>query len=102
MATLDLSGQYRRDLGWKLTRSGKRAQQRFYLGRDKNAAQVSETRLQAFWTALEEYFAEERKGESPLWEVWSLEIAEAITEGKMVMASPPPPCGEGRPLRRRP
>ncbi len=57
MATLDLTGQYRRDLGWKLTRSGKRSQQRFYLGRDKNTAQVSETRLEAFWSALEEYFA---------------------------------------------
>src|SRR6185437_13547077 len=90
MATLDLSGQYRRDLGWKLTRSGKRAQQRFYLGRDKNTAQVSETRLQAFWTALEGYFANERKGESPLWEEWSLEIAQAITDGKMVIAPPPP------------
>jgi hypothetical protein len=90
MATLDLSGQYRRDLGWKLTRSGKRAQQRFYLGRDKNAAQVSETRLQAFWSALEGYFAAERKGETPLWEEWSLEIAEAITDGKMVIDPPHP------------
>jgi hypothetical protein len=91
MATLDLTGQYRRDLGWKLTRSGKRAQQRFYLGRNKNTAQVSETRLEAFWSALEGYFAAERKGESPLWEEWSLEIAEAITEGKMVIARPNPP-----------
>jgi hypothetical protein len=91
MATLDLSGQYRRDLGWKLTRSGKRAQQRFYLGRDKNTAQVSETRLEAFWTALEGYFAAERKGESPLWEEWSLEIGAAITDGKMVINPPPPP-----------
>src|SRR5437867_3532755 len=47
MAVPDPSGQYRRDLGWKLTRSGKRAQHRFYLGRDKNNAQVSETRLEA-------------------------------------------------------
>ena len=91
MATLDLSGQYRRDLGWKLTRSGKRAQQRFYLGRDKNTAQVSETRLEAFWTALEGYFAAERKGESPLWEEWSLEIGAAITDGKMVITPPQPP-----------
>jgi hypothetical protein len=92
MATLDLSGQYRRDLGWKLTRSGKRAQQRFYLGRDKNSAQVSETRLEVFWTALEEYFAAERKGEIPLWEEWSLEIAAAIADGKMVISPPSPPA----------
>src|SRR5258707_5326576 len=92
MATLDRRGQYRRDLGWKLTRSGKRAQQRFYLGRDKNTAQVSETRLQAFWSALEGYFAAERKGEPPLWEDWSLEIAEAITDGKMAIAPPHPPA----------
>jgi hypothetical protein len=92
MATLDRTGQYRRDLGWKLSRSGKRAQQRFYLGRNKNTAHVSETRLEAFWSALEGYFAAERKGESPLWEEWSLEIAEAITDGKMVIAPPHPPA----------
>jgi integrase len=92
MATLDVSGQYRRDLGWKLTRSGKRAQQRFYLGRDKNHARVGETRLEAFWNALEGYFAAERKGESPLWEEWSLEIGAAIADGKMVIAPPPPPA----------
>jgi hypothetical protein len=91
MATLDRTGQYRRDLGWKLTRGGKRAQQRFYLGRDKKAAQVSETRLEAFWIALEGYFAVERKGASPVWEEWSLEIGAAIVDGKMAIASPPPP-----------
>jgi hypothetical protein len=73
MATLDCTGQYRRDLGWKLTSGGKRAQQRFYLGRDKNTAQVSETRLQAFWSALEGYFdahsarANRRSGKSGAW-----------------------------------
>jgi hypothetical protein len=92
MATLDVSGQYRRDLGWKLTRSGKRAQQRFYLGRDKNHARVGETRLEAFWNALGGYFAAERKGESPLWEEWSLEIGAAIADGIMVIAPPPPPA----------
>jgi hypothetical protein len=91
MATLDRSGQYRRDLGWKLTRSGKRAQHRFYLGRDKNKAQVCETRLEAFWSDLEGYYAAERKGESPVWEDWSLEIAEAITDGKMQISPPSPP-----------
>src|SRR5947209_3346854 len=92
MATLDRTGQYRRDLGWKLTRSGKRAQHRFYLGRNENTAQVSETRLEAFWSALEGYFAAERKGEPPLWEDWSLEIAAAVIEGQMVVAPPRPPA----------
>ena len=91
MATLDRTGQYRRDLGWKRTRGGKRAQQRFYLGRDKIAAQVSETRLEAFWIALEGSFAVERKGASPVWEEWSLEIGAAIVDGKMAIAPPPPP-----------
>lgn len=92
MATLDSSGQYRRDLGWKLTRSGKRAQQRFYLGRDKNTSKVSEIRLEAFWISLEGYFANERNGESPLWEEWSLGIAAAIIDGKIVIGPPPPPA----------
>ena len=67
------------------------AQHRFFLGRDKNQAQVGETRLEAFWISLEEYFATQRKGESPLWEEWSLEIGAAIADGKMVIAPPPPP-----------
>src|SRR5207248_2189236 len=89
---LDLSGQYRRDLGWKLTKTGNRAQQRFYLGRDKATAHVSEIRLETFWKALEGYFGVERNGEAPLWEDWSLEIAGAIADGQMVIAPPDPPA----------
>jgi len=39
---------------------------------------------------LEGYFAAERKGESPLWEEWSLKIGTAIADGKMVIDPPPP------------
>jgi len=37
--TLDASGQYRRDLGWKPGRNGGYTQHRFYLGRDHDRPQ---------------------------------------------------------------
>src|SRR5207248_7926534 len=42
-------------------------------------------------SAVQGYFAAERKDESPLWEEWSLEIADAITSGKMQTSPPSPP-----------
>jgi hypothetical protein len=59
----DSSGQWRTDKGWKLTSGGKKAQHRFYLGRDKTTASLAEIRLAAFWEALAGYFEHERKGE---------------------------------------
>ena len=87
MATLDRTGQYRRDLGWKRTGSGNRSQQRFYLGRDEDAAALAEKRLEQFWTALERYFGQERDGEECLWEGWSLALAKQIADGKMVVTA---------------
>ena len=78
MATLDKSGQYRRDLGWKKTGSGNRSQQRFYLGHDKDSLLLPERRLEQFWTALERYFWHERDGEDCLWEEWSLALAKKL------------------------
>src|SRR5579862_7858891 len=84
MATLDRTGQYRRDLGWKKTASGTRSQQRFYLGRDKDAASLAEKRLEKFWNGLERYWSHNRYEEC-LWEEWSLAIAKQIADGKMVV-----------------
>src|SRR5438105_3585540 len=86
MPTLDRSGQYRRDLGWKVTSSGSRTQQRFYLGRDEDDASLAEKRLEQFWTALERYWGDYREGEC-LWEDWSLAIAKQISDGKMVVSA---------------
>ena len=86
MATLDRTGQYRRDLGWKKTASGNRTQQRFYLGRDKDTAHLAEKRLEQFWAGLERYWGDYRDGEC-LWEEWSLAIAKQIADGKMVVTA---------------
>ena len=90
MPTLDRTGQYRRDLGWKRTASGNRSQQRFYLGRNEGAAALAEMRLGQFWTALERYFEKERDGEDCLWEGWSLALAKQIADGHMVVTADVP------------
>ena len=90
MPTLDRTGQYRRDLGWKRTASGSRSQQRFYLGRGEGAADLAEMRLGQFWTALERYFEKERDGEDCLWEEWSLALAKQIADGRMVVIADVP------------
>jgi len=90
MPTLDRTGQYRRDLGWKKTSSGNRSQQRFYLGRDQGAAGLAERRLVQFWEAIERYFEEERDGEECRWEAWSLALAKQIADGAMVVTADVP------------
>lgn len=90
MPTLDRSGQYRRDLGWKKTASGNRSQQRFYLGHDHDAAALAERRLVQFWAALERYFEEERDGIESRWEDWSLALAKQIADGAMVVKTEAP------------
>ena len=88
----DRSGQWRTDKGWKLTSGGKKAQHRFYLGRDKTTASLAENRLVAFWEALTAYFEHERKGEPCLFEEWSLFIAKDIAESKLNISLPHPPA----------
>lgn len=90
MPTLDRSGQYRRDLGWKSTGPGKRTQQRFYLGHDRDAAALAEKRLEQFWKALERYYAEMRDGEVCVWEEWSLALAKQIADGQMMVTAAVP------------
>ena len=87
----DTSGQWTTDKGWKLTKGGKRAQHRFCLGFDRNAASLAENRLTAFWKALETFFAKEQNGKAPLFEDWSLSIAQQIADGKINVMVPDPP-----------
>lgn len=86
----DGSGQYRRDLGWKKSSSGKRTQHRFYLGHDEDAAALAERRLVKFWAAIERYFEQERDGEDCIWEGWSLALAKQIADGAMVVQAEAP------------
>ena len=97
----DKANQWRRDLGYKATKSGAIGQHRFRFGADQKSAQLAEHRLVAFWQALEAMFKAERKGivsnanASPtvrcLWEDWSLQIANEIKDGKTNVVPPAPP-----------
>src|SRR5450631_2918061 len=84
------ANQWRRDLGYKTTKSGAIGQHRFRFGSDEKPAQLAENRLVAFWDALEGFYASERK-ERCLWEDWSLQIANEIKDGKINVLVPDPP-----------
>jgi hypothetical protein len=86
----DKANQWRRDLGFKTTKSGAIGQHRFRFGSDEKPAQLAENRLVAFWEALEGFYASERK-ERCLWEDWSLQIANEIKDGKINVLVPDPP-----------
>src|SRR5471030_1636108 len=91
----DKANQWRRDLGFKTTKSGEIGQHRFRFGNDEKPAQLAENRLVAFWEALQTFIAGERKAERCLWEDWSLAIANEIRDGKINVVVPAPPAWLG-------
>ena len=49
----DHSGQYPKQIGWKLSASGKRTQHKFRLGTHQREAERREARLRALWDVIE-------------------------------------------------
>lgn len=50
----EASGQYSRNLGWKLDeKTGKYSQHKFYLGTDSKQAERRKQRLEEFWEHIE-------------------------------------------------
>jgi len=75
---LDNQGQYSRQIGWKLSRGGKRAQHKFRLGTDLKEAKRREQRLIELWEQVEKL---SRTG-PPLWDEIALEIGSQIARGQ--------------------
>jgi len=69
--TQDKRGWFRRDLGWKLSTSGKRIQHRFTLGSDPTEAQIRALRLERLWGTVP----------GGLWTEETLAQAKAIARG---------------------
>lgn len=90
--TLDASGQYRRDLGWKEGRNGGYTQHRFYLGRDHDRAQRLCRKLEVLCDDIEARFERTPglEGDRPIWTENTLAMAKGIiTDAKTVFVRPP-------------
>lgn len=90
--TLDASGQYRRDLGWKEGRNGGYTQHRFYLGRDHDRAQRLCRKLEVLWDDIVARHKQSpgMEGDRPLWNENTLAMARGIMEdAKVVFVRPP-------------
>ena len=96
--TLDASGQYRRDLGWKPGKNGGFTQRRFYLGRDPKHAERLCRKLEVLWEDILARFERTpgMEGERPMWTENTLAMAEGIvTDAKTVFVRPPEIVGAG-------
>ena len=75
--TLDASGQYRRDLGWKPGKGGGYTQRRFYLGRDPKHAERLCRKLEVLWEDILARYERTpgMEGERPQWTENTLAMA---------------------------
>lgn len=82
----DSRGNFRRDLGWKVSESGGYTQQRFYVGTKRDKAEMRVSRLERLWDAVEKTWQQRRKdGKAstprPLWDALTIDIGLAIARG---------------------
>lgn len=73
----DRRGYYTRQLGWKLSGTGKLQQHKFILGTDRREAEKRDQKLQELW----DIFAGTRSEPRPLWTDDLLHIASQIAKG---------------------
>lgn len=75
--TPDTRGYYTRQIGWELSRSGKRQQHKFILGTDRKDAELRERKLRELWDQFEKSCSESR----PLWPDALMAIAVRVAKG---------------------
>ena len=76
----DLRGYYTRQLGWKLSGTGKRQQHKFILGTDRREAERRDRKLQELREAFVEGLPEPR----PLWSSSVLEVAMDLMQPRLI------------------
>lgn len=82
----DSTGLFYRQIGFKLTASGKRQQPKFRFGRDRKLAKIANARLEVLWSEVE---ARAQAHElEPLWDMLTLGMARAISKGDYVYRVP--------------
>ncbi len=70
-------GQYTRNIGYKLTRSGKRSQPKFYLGSDRKAAERRLAKIVELWEHIE------KGSDEPVWGDFELRVAKGMARGEL-------------------
>ena len=90
-------GLYSRSIGWKPA-GDEIVTHTFYLGRDESAAKLANLRLEKLWEQVQATWAETRRGDRPVWDRHTFQIAQAIARGKNEVALECPPEFEGRPF----
>jgi len=65
------------NIGWKLTKGGKRSQAKIYLGDSLKDAERRLARLEQFWEDIEKNSAE------PLWNEFTLAVAKGLAKGEL-------------------
>ena len=88
----DARGNHVRNLGWKLTETGSRVQQRYYLGKDSEEAHRRNARLEELWAVIE---GEAESPQSAIWTDTTLQIGMAVGGGEVVCHLAPPLPLEG-------
>ena len=83
----DARGNHVRNLGWKLTESGGRVHQRYYLGKDPEEARRRNARLEELWSVIE---GEADSQKSAVWTDTTLQIGMAVGGGEAVCHLAPP------------
>ncbi len=73
----DARGYYTRQIGWKLSRTGKLQQHKFLLGKDRREAEIRERKLRELWDRYETTAGTSR----PTWPDGLMVIAERVAKG---------------------
>jgi hypothetical protein len=73
----DARGYYTRQIGWKLSCTGKLQQHKFLLGKDRREAEIRERKLRELWDRYERTAGTAR----PIWPEGLMVIAEGIAKG---------------------
>ena len=82
----DIHGRISREIGWKRSNGdGRVVQHKFYLGNDRDKAELANARLERLWRLIEADHAIDLNGDAnsdrPLWNDVTLEIGRAIARG---------------------
>lgn len=80
----DPRGYFTRQIGWKISRSGKTQQHKFILGTDRREAEARERKLRELWDQFEKTSSIPR----PTWPEGLLRIAERVAKGDREMPVP--------------
>ncbi len=90
--TTDGRGNFQRDIGWKLSGSGKPVQHRFYFGVKPAPAQIRCLQVLECWDAVESRWSKmfpATRPERPLWDKLTLDIAKAVAAGQEELSIDP-------------